>query len=94
MPFRDRSTSPNNKLRYVNARRRDSRSASPRKDIRSASPRHTRPICAETSSSSTGMSYDSSLGAHAVKPKDFRVPLTCFFWYHTGSCKKSDNKCL
>jgi hypothetical protein len=51
----DRSASPSIRLRYVDTRRRDSRSASPKKDLRSASPMSTRPICAETSSS-TGTS--------------------------------------
>jgi hypothetical protein len=58
----DRSASPSIRLRYVDTRRHDSRSASPKKDLRSVSPMSTRPICAETSSSSgTSMIFAPSL---------------------------------
>ncbi|KAG9591121.1 hypothetical protein KCU77_g6712, partial [Aureobasidium melanogenum] len=83
-----RCSSPNLKLRCVQARRCSSRSSSPNKNIVSPKGGVT-PFCAQTPSSSTGSQI-----AAPVKPKDFRVPLTCFFWYHTGSCKKPDNKCL
>ncbi|KAG9644424.1 hypothetical protein KCU64_g11349, partial [Aureobasidium melanogenum] len=99
MPFRERDersaspkatrcSSPNLKLRCVQARRCSARSSSPGKNI--ASPKGgVTPFCAQTPLSST-----ASQIALPIKPKDFRVPLTCFFWYYTGSCKKPDNKCL
>jgi len=56
VPFRGRSASLINKSHYVDARRRDSRSASPKNNTRSVSPRSARPVCAETSSPSIGTS--------------------------------------
>ncbi|KAG9530472.1 hypothetical protein KCU93_g2604, partial [Aureobasidium melanogenum] len=87
-PRTTRCSSPNLKLRYVQSRRCSARSSSPSKDVVSPKGGFT-PFCAQTPSSSAG-----SQVVPPVKPKDFRVPLTCFFWYHTGSCKKPDNQCL
>ncbi|KAG9675909.1 hypothetical protein KCU99_g5842, partial [Aureobasidium melanogenum] len=87
-PRTTRCSSPNLKLRYVQSRRCSARSSSPSKDVVSPKGDFT-PFCAQTPSSSAG-----SQVVPPVKPKDFRVPLTCFFWYHTGSCKKPDNQCL
>ncbi|KAI4849772.1 hypothetical protein E4T45_05783, partial [Aureobasidium sp. EXF-8846] len=59
-PFRghsDRSASPSVKPCYVDSRRRNDRSASPKKDLRSVSPRSVRPICAEIPSSIGTYSY-------------------------------------
>ncbi|CAD0099413.1 unnamed protein product, partial [Aureobasidium mustum] len=106
-PKATRCSSPNLKLRYAQASRCASRSASTNKNFSIASPNgDVTPFCAATPSSSTGRSIadapeidftDRTQGSQVappVKPKDFRVPLTCFFWYHTGSCKKPDNKCF
>ncbi|KAH0371625.1 hypothetical protein KCU65_g1666, partial [Aureobasidium melanogenum] len=86
-PMSIRCSSPNRKLRYVQARRDSTRSSSSNKNVASPTGGVT-PFCAQTPSST------SSQIAPPVQPKDFRVPLTCFFWYHTGSCKKPDNKCI
>ncbi|KAK6008423.1 hypothetical protein QM012_000326 [Aureobasidium pullulans] len=88
-PKATRCSSPNLRLRYAQTRPCSARSTSPNKNAASPKGGSVTPFCAETPSSSTGSQI-----AHPVKPKDFRVPLTCFFWYHTGSCKKSDNKCF
>ncbi|KAG9690558.1 hypothetical protein KCU95_g10213, partial [Aureobasidium melanogenum] len=87
-PKSTRCSSPNFKLRYIQTRRDSARSSLSNKNVTSSKGDVT-PFCAQTPSSSTGSQI-----APPVAPKDFRVPLTCFFWYHTGSCKKPDNKCL
>ncbi|KAH0354454.1 hypothetical protein KCU81_g1273, partial [Aureobasidium melanogenum] len=87
-PKSTRCSSPNLKLRYIQTRRDSTRSSLSNKNVTSPKGDVT-PFCAQTPSSSTGSQI-----APPVAPKDFRVPLTCFFWYHTGSCKKPDNKCL
>lgn len=58
----------------------------PRCDSRSASPK--KDLRSDTPS------LADSKNARVTKPKNFRTPLTCFFWHHTGDCKKPDNQCL
>ncbi|KEQ96718.1 hypothetical protein AUEXF2481DRAFT_609404 [Aureobasidium subglaciale EXF-2481] len=70
-------------------RRHSSLSASPERDAPGALPTGTRASYAETSSSPIG---SQSVGP--TKPKNFRVPLTCFFWFHAQHCQKSDGKCM
>ncbi|THY35072.1 hypothetical protein D6D01_01610 [Aureobasidium pullulans] len=55
-------------------------------DSRSASPK--KDLRSDTPS------LADSKNARVTKPKNFRTPLTCFFWHHTGDCKKPDNQCL
>ncbi|KAI5249474.1 hypothetical protein E4T43_00890 [Aureobasidium subglaciale] len=72
-------------------RRHSSRSASPERNAPSALPTGSRPSYAETSSSPIGTSIGS---VGPVEPKNFRVPLTCFFWFHAENCQKSDEQCM
>ncbi|KAF2836842.1 hypothetical protein M501DRAFT_233762 [Patellaria atrata CBS 101060] len=35
----------------------------------------------------------SNTGAHPQLPKDFPIPITCFYWMYAGGCIKTDDEC-